>query len=73
MIVVSLDPGITSGYTRSELKGNTLEFIAAQAKWQEDDLWTFLHEVHPGLIIYERFEFRQRARAGVELFSRNLI
>ena len=73
MIVVSCDPGITSGYCVAELKGSLLEFVANEAKWQEADLWAFLHEASPSIIIYERFEFRQRARACVELFSRNLI
>jgi hypothetical protein len=79
--VVSLDPGITTGWTYGEIEravltdptSISLVFKAGCNRWDHFDMWRWLRVMDPHIIIYESFEFRQKARDNVELFSRELI
>lgn len=70
---MSIDPGKTTGYALGVLDTSKLYLAAGQA---EMDVWAFAEFVRKykcDFYIIEDFEFRQRARAGLELFSVQLI
>jgi hypothetical protein len=71
--VISFDPGITTGYTFSTIRGGFLSINADQEKWTVEGIWDYLVKVRPDFIIYEGFNYRNRARAGLELFPVQLI
>lgn len=72
--VISIDPGRTTGYCYAQIiEGKPLEYFPFQAMDEVDDLWRRLAEFKPRYIIIEDFEFRQRARTGLVLFSVELI
>lgn len=75
MLAIALDPGITTGIATGLIspEDGIMEVGAMQQIWRVADLWDFLEEQKPTFIIYERFDFRKRARKGLELFSRELI
>jgi hypothetical protein len=70
--IVSLDPGITTGYASGVIEDGRLGAVSGQAKWKELDLFLQLEFSKPQIIIYERFDYR-RGQDRAELFSRNLI
>jgi hypothetical protein len=74
MRVIALDPGITTGYAIGQItfEGKML-VVTGQEKWSHLELWGFFEDYTPDFLITERFEYRNRARAGLELFSRELI
>lgn len=44
-----------------------------QYKWDVKEMMQYLLEQRPRVLIYEGFMYRNRSRAGLELFSRELI
>lgn len=72
---LAFDPGITTGIATGMIDGRAgyMEVGSTQEKYEVDELWEFLCKQVPDFIIYETFEFRNRAREGLELFSRELI
>jgi len=74
MIILALDPGVTTGYAVGIVEGTTFSYMLnGQAKLTPGDLHTMLSSISPSIIIAEAFEYRNRARSGLELFSRNLL
>lgn len=74
MKAIALDPGVTTGYALGIIEPDKpMMVIGGQEKWNHVDLYRFLKDNTPSVIISERFEYRNRARAGLELFSRELI
>ena len=74
MRVVAFDPGITTGVSIGNIEDGELIFQADQGTLTLKFVWNFLHRLNPDCIVYETFEFRQgKQRAGLELFSRNVI
>lgn len=72
--IITIDPGITSGFCYAELKPNVeLVYKPFQMVDDVDDLWNRLDKFKPDTIIIEDFEFRGRARAGLNLFPVQLI
>lgn len=72
--VVSLDPGVTTGYTINYLlTGKPLMVHVGQAKMKHLDLWYWLNNNDPDIIVYETFDYRNDSRKGLELYSRELI
>jgi hypothetical protein len=71
--VISFDPGGTTGYTNSILSDGMLSVGASQAKWSVGELWDYLDAEEPDIIVYESFEYRNRARAGLDLTPVELI
>jgi hypothetical protein len=75
MIIISLDPGGTTGFACGELDEiqGLLKVRSSQDKWSHSVLYAQLSIAHPDWIVCESFEYRNRARAGLELISCELI
>jgi hypothetical protein len=81
MKVISIDPGIMSGYCYAEVlnptdeAGRKLTYHPFQINDNVDDLWCRLMDFKPNHIIIEDFEFRRgkMAAGGLELFPKELI
>lgn len=71
--ILTLDPGVTTGYIISVIDGSHIYLVPGQKRWNELDLHNFLAGWNVDHIICEDFEFRQRSKDNLELFSRNLI
>lgn len=76
--ILTLDPGITTGYVLSVIDGTHVHYLPGQEIWNELGLYNFLSDWSVDYIICEDFEYREyrrknSANVGVELFSRNLI
>lgn len=70
--VLSLDPGITTGWALGIIDEGLMKVSSGQDRWNELGLWNALYKIEPDVVVYERFESRGAVQ-GVELFSRNLI
>lgn len=74
MIVIALDPGITTGYSIGQIDENGLmRVVTGENRWSHLELWNLFEEYEPDVIICETFEYRNRSRKGLELYSRELI
>lgn len=71
--VVSLDPGLTTGYSLGIIEDSSFLVSYDQEKFSHRNLWDLLKEVDPNVVICESFEFRNKARDGLVLFSCELI
>lgn len=73
--IISIDPGRTTGYTYCILNTDSkvLAYYPFQAIDDVDDLWARLEAFKPDHIVMENFEFRQKARAGLDMFPVQLI
>lgn len=73
--VIAFDPGVTTGFAVGEIDESSglMKVQTAQAKLDHKDLWSWLNNFKPDHIVCERFDFRQGARSGLELISRELI
>lgn len=79
---VAFDPGKTTGFATGEIPkfgtekddvGRCMLVATAQAPLTHIELYNFLIKYEPNYIICERFDFRMKARTGLELISRELI
>lgn len=76
---IAWDPGKTTGFATGEIinpvdePGRILLVQTAQAELSHADIMNWLNEFKPNYIITERFDFRNRARTGLELISREFI
>jgi hypothetical protein len=73
MKVMAIDPGKTTGYCYGQIYQDVLEYYPFQRIDEVDDLWEKLTTFQPRFIIIEDFEFRKQSRAGLVLFSVELI
>lgn len=73
MKVIALDPGVTTGYAVGVIDGGLMQVVTGQEKWIHSELYGFLGDNKPDVLISEKFEFRNRARTGLELISREFI
>lgn len=73
MKVIALDPGVTTGYAIGIIEDGKMYCLGGQERWNHVGLYRFLKDNVPDVVISERFEFRKKAREGLELFSRELI
>jgi hypothetical protein len=74
MKILAIDPGGTTGLAWGFLDGQEgLEFTTEQLKLAHMGLYNYLVDGEPDWIVYETFEYRNRARAGLELISAELI
>lgn len=74
VLVLALDPGETSGYAYGVVEDGRFEFRrAGQGEYSEAELWFLLESISPLYLIAEGFDFRQKARDGLVLYSRNLL
>jgi hypothetical protein len=74
MRVLTIDPGVTTGYTKCFIEPKkSLKFYPFQATDDVNDFWDRLEAFEPRYIVIEKFEYRNRARAGLNLFPVELI
>lgn len=71
--VFSLDPGIASGFSHAVIYDDKVEVYCDEARWSHGQLWKAFEGFLPDWIVCESFEFRNRSRDNIELFSRELI
>lgn len=71
--VVALDPGRTTGHATGLISEGLLEAHSGQDQWNHLQLYDQLRLAKPDIIVCEDFEYRNRARAGLDLYSRELI
>jgi hypothetical protein len=71
--IVSLDPGVTTGYSLGIIADNAFFVSCDQEKFTHKNLWDLLSEVDPNIVVCESFEYRNKARDGLELYSCELI
>jgi len=69
MKVIALDPGVITGYTIGVLQDNVLTLRPGQTRFTHKMLFNQLAFMNPDVIVCESFEYRNRARAGLELIS----
>lgn len=72
---LALDPGGTTGYAICDINmvSKKLKIGWDQAKFNESELTELFETFVPDVIIYEGFEYRNRARAGLDLTPPKLI
>lgn len=78
MRILAIDPGITTGYCLATTYGRNdtemiIEITPKQNVDDVDDIWRQLEDLEPRYIICEDFEFRQKARTGLNLFPMQAI
>lgn len=71
--VMSVDPGGTTGYTYARIMDGKVEAFPFQLPDDVDEFWQRLVKFSPDQIVMENFEFRGRARTGLNLFPVQLI
>lgn len=73
--IISIDPGRTTGFCYAILNTDTnyIAYYPFQAMDDVDEFWARLEAFNPRYIIMESFEFRQKARVGLDMFPVQLI
>lgn len=71
--VLCLDPGGTTGFCKAEILGSKVILTVGQSKFNEKSLWINIKWTKPHIIVYEDFEYRNRARTGLDLTPVRLI
>lgn len=78
MKILAIDPGVTTGYCFAELRPTILrdiELVITPEQHLDDveDCWNRIEKFGPRYIICEDFEYRNKSRSGLVLFSVQLI
>lgn len=75
MKIVAFDPGGTTGIACGDLdeERGLMKVSAEQEVLNHNGLWNYMWTERPDWIITESFEYRNRARPGLELISCELI
>jgi hypothetical protein len=71
--LLALDPGRTTGYAAGLLDSPVTRIVYDQTKLTENQLFAMLEEIKPDHIVCEEFEYRNRARSGLDLTPVKLI
>lgn len=72
--ILAIDPGVTTGYVIARVSGESpIILVCDESRMNHKEFWTFLHNVKPKEIVCESFEYRNRSRDNLELYSRELI
>lgn len=70
---MGIDPGVMTGYCKGTLEDNTLVLEPRQVTDDVDDVWRYLESLKPRHVVIEDFDFRQKSRAGLNLFPVQVI
>jgi hypothetical protein len=72
--ILAVDPGVMTGYAYAEITDEKkLNFWPFQMTDDVDDFWRRLDKFSPDFIVMEDFEYRNRARVGLNLFPVQMI
>lgn len=72
MKVLTLDPGVTTGYTQAHITKDSVTIKADQKKWDHNGLWIALCWYKPDIVVYEEFDYR-RGLGDANLYPKELI
>lgn len=72
-VIVSLDPGRTTGHAVGTIDDGLMTVRCGQDRFDHIQLYQQLILLDPTMIIAEEFEFRNRARKGLDLYPRELL
>lgn len=73
MIWLAIDPGKTTGFCIGQKDGTSLRLSPAQYELGHLEFYAFLDRSQATYLICESFEYRNRARAGLDLTPVELI
>lgn len=73
MRVIALDPGVTTGVAYGTLRDGQMTVFAEQWEWDHIQLYGKLLDYNPDVIVCESFEYRAKARVGLNLYPVELI
>lgn len=75
MKILAFDPGGATGYCQADVSGTAARIVCGQIENRNHHmlLWETLHAAQPDLVISESFEYRNQARAGLVLVSKEYI
>lgn len=77
--MLAIDPGGTTGYCKGSFDGETLLLQPGQERFTAGSLFNFILSEIPAYdegkfyLIYERFDYRNKARPGLDLTAPKLI
>lgn len=78
MKILAIDPGVTTGYCMAEIAPTILKSIEIRIQPEQhlddvEDCWDRIEAFQPRYIVCEDFEYRNKSRSGLVLFSVQLI
>lgn len=73
LAVLAIDPGITTGYCYATITRDAIVLKPYQGKYEVWDHYRHLNALVPATVVIEDFQYRNRQRAGLVLFSVQLI
>lgn len=72
--ILAIDPGITTGVVIALIPADGPVLLSIdEARMDHLDYWDLLEKIDPHFIVCESFEYRNRARDNLELYSCELI
>lgn len=72
-IIVAFDPGRTTGHAVGTIDDGLMVVRCGQNQFDHIQLYQQLCLLSPDMVIAEEFEFRNRARKGLDLYPRELL
>lgn len=74
MKIISYDPGVTTGFVVASLnETGPLRCKPNQWRFLHINIYNHMHSEMPDIIVCESFEYRNRAKANLVLYSREMI
>lgn len=74
--ILTLDPGVTTGYVIASLQGRRLKLEVGEAQWSLSEIHEAMREIciyRGSHIVYETFEYRNASRKGLNLTPVKII
>ena len=71
---LTIDPGGTTGYCRATLNpGKPTHLIVSERRMTHMELYGFIEENDPDILIFEDFEYRPGYLVGLDMFAKELV
>jgi hypothetical protein len=72
--VLTIDPGGTTGYCNAMLQqGRETKLVVGQKKMSHRELYLFLKDEDPDILVFEDFEYRPGHLIGLDMFAKELV
>lgn len=71
--ILWFDPGETTGYAGGIIEDGKMKVYTGQKKFTVNELYMFIKDSRPDMLGYERFDYRNKSRKGLVLYSVQLI